>query len=148
MQSLKEASAIVFGFKKFYNYIYGKEITLRTDHNPLVFIFGPKQEIPLVTSRLQRWAYFLSRFTYKIEYIRSGQNGNYDALSRLPIKDSTPIFDHEFTAINYVEGELETLNAMEIAREMKRDKMLSKIVRYIRGTWPYERIREKVLCET
>ena len=51
----KEASAIVFGFKKFYNYVYGKEITLKTDHKPLVYIFGPKQEIPLtVASRLQR----------------------------------------------------------------------------------------------
>lgn len=79
----KEASAIVFGFKKFYNYIYGKDIILRTDHKPLVFIFGPKQEISLtIASRLQRWAYFLSRFTYKIEYIKSAQNGNCDALSK------------------------------------------------------------------
>ena len=133
----KEASAIVFGFKKFYNYIYGKEITLRTDHKPLVFIFGPKQEIPLtVTSRLQRWAYFLSRFSYKIQYIRSEQNGNCDALSRLPINDSTPIFNQEFTAINYVTETLYTLNAAEIAKETKRDKALNKIVRYVKGTWP------------
>lgn len=41
----KEASAsILFGFKKFYSYIFGKKITLRTDHKPLIFIFGPKQE--------------------------------------------------------------------------------------------------------
>lgn len=39
----KKASAIVFGFKKFYNYIYDKEVILRTNHKPLVFIFGPKR---------------------------------------------------------------------------------------------------------
>lgn len=92
---------------------------------------------PLTTaSRLQRWAYFLSRFTYKIEYIRSEHNGNCDALSRLPVKDSIPIFDHEFVSINYVEETLDTLNAVEIARETKRNKMLSSIVRYVKGTWP------------
>lgn len=135
----KEACAIVFGFKKFYNYSYGKEITLRTDHKPLVFIFGPKQEIPLTiarASRLQRWAYFLSRFSYKIEFVRSELNGNCDALSRLPIKDSTSIFDNEFTAINYVEETLDTLSAVEVAKETKRDKTLNKIIRYVNGTWP------------
>ncbi|XP_043282539.1 uncharacterized protein K02A2.6-like [Venturia canescens] len=133
----KEASAIVFGFKKFYNYIFGKEITLRTDHQPLVFIFGPKQEIPLTTaSRLQRWAYFLSRFTYKIEFIKSAQNGNCDALSRLPVEDSTPIFNNEYTSINYAEESLETLDAVEVAKETKRDKTLSKIIRYVKDVWP------------
>ncbi|XP_011858069.1 PREDICTED: uncharacterized protein K02A2.6-like [Vollenhovia emeryi] len=133
----KEASAIVFGFKKFYNYVYGKDITLRTDHKPLVYIFGPKQEIPLtVASRLQRWAYFLSRFTYKIEYIKSQENSNCDALSRLPINDSTPIFENEFTAINYVAESLNTITAREIAIGTKKDKRLSNIIRYIKGAWP------------
>lgn len=49
----KEASAIVFGFKKFYDYIWGKEIFLRTDHKPLEYILGPKKGLPLTaTSRL------------------------------------------------------------------------------------------------
>lgn len=61
-----------------------------------------------MASRLQRWTYFLSRFTYKIEYIKSGQNGNCDALSRLSINDSTPIFDNEYTAIKYVEESLDS----------------------------------------
>ncbi|XP_076301711.1 uncharacterized protein LOC143219720 [Lasioglossum baleicum] len=66
----KEASAIVFGFKRFYDYIFGREITLRTDHKPLQYIFGPKSGIPLTaTSRLQRWAYYLSGFRYKIEIV-------------------------------------------------------------------------------
>ncbi|KAK2578115.1 hypothetical protein KPH14_009893 [Odynerus spinipes] len=38
--------------KNFYNYVFGKEITLRTDHKPLIFIFGPKQEIPLTTASI------------------------------------------------------------------------------------------------
>lgn len=132
----KEASAIIFGFKKFYNYIFGKQIILRTDHKPLTHIFGPKQEIPLtVASRLQRWAYFLSRFSYTIEYIKSENNSNCDALSRLPIDDATPVFDKDFTAVNYIE-EGEILNAGEIAKENKSDKMLNRVIRYVRDGWP------------
>ncbi|CAK1596228.1 unnamed protein product [Parnassius mnemosyne] len=56
-QIQKEALAIVFAVKKFHQYIYGRRFTLRTDHKPLVTIFGPHQGIPSMTaSRLQRWA--------------------------------------------------------------------------------------------
>lgn len=133
----KEASAIIFGFKKFYNFIYGREIILKTDHKPLIFIFDTKQEIPLtIASRLQRWAYFLSRFTYKIIYIKSNENGNCDALSRLPIPDAVPILESEYTAINYVNEALDILNATEIAKETKKDKVLQKVLKYINSVWP------------
>lgn len=133
----KEASAIIFEFKKFYNFIYGHNIILRTDHKPLIFIFVPKQEIPLTTaSRLQRWAYYLSRFTYEIEYIKSSENGNCDALSRLPVRDDLPIFDNEYSAVNYVSESLKTADASTIAKETKKDNVLRKIVMYIHAGWP------------
>ena len=97
---VKEASAIVFGFTRFYDFVYGREITLRTDHQPLEYIFGPKAGIPVTaTSRLQRWAYFLSGFKYSIEYIRSQANANCDALSRLPIEETSNIFTADFTPV-------------------------------------------------
>ena len=46
----KEASAIVFGFMKFYDYVYGRKIILRTDHEPLETIFGPKRGIPVTAA--------------------------------------------------------------------------------------------------
>ena len=68
----KEASAIVFGFMKFYDYVYGRKIILRTDHKPLETIFGPKRGIPVTApSRLQRWAYMLWGFQYDIEWVKS-----------------------------------------------------------------------------
>lgn len=133
----KEAGAIVFGFKKFYNYVYGREIILKTDHKPLVYIFGPNQEIPLtIASRLQRWAYFLSHFTYKIEYVNTKKNGNCDALSRLPIIDKMSIFSEDFQGINYIEEELKIVTAKIIAKEMRKDKTLSKIIKYVQNDWP------------
>ena len=41
----KEALAIVFGVKKFHQFLYGLNFRLITDHKPLVAIFSPDQTI-------------------------------------------------------------------------------------------------------
>ena len=51
----REALALVFGVKKFHQYLYGRKFSLVTDHNPLTTILGPKKGIPpLAAARLQR----------------------------------------------------------------------------------------------
>ena len=51
----KEALALVFGVKKFHQYLYGRKFTLVTDHKPLTTILGPKKGVPpLAAARLQR----------------------------------------------------------------------------------------------
>lgn len=133
----KEASAIVFGFKRFYDFVYGREIILRTDHKPLQFLFGPKNGIPLTAaSRLQRWAYYLSGFNYKIQHIKSEENGNCDALSRLPVEDNTDIFDSELTPLYYIEQGINTIDWKIIQAETMRDEVLKKIVLYVKAGWP------------
>ena len=50
----KEAMAIVFGFKRFYQFVFGKEVILRTDNKPLELILGPRKGIPQTAdNRLQ-----------------------------------------------------------------------------------------------
>lgn len=79
----KEARAIVFGVTKFYDYLYGQKFLLKTDHQPLMRIFGPKKGIPVMAARrLQRYASFLSAFECDIVYVRS-KNNSADGLSRL-----------------------------------------------------------------
>lgn len=80
----KEALAIIFGTKKFFQYLIGRHFILVTDHKPLVAIFGEHRGIPqMSTSRLQRWAFHLSAFNYTIEYVKSNENCA-DSLSRFP----------------------------------------------------------------
>ncbi|KAJ0169591.1 hypothetical protein K1T71_014776 [Dendrolimus kikuchii] len=86
-QIQKEATAIIFGVRRFHQYLYGRSepFILRTDHKPLLSIFGPHRGIPEVSAnRLQRYALFLSAYNYTIEYIRSSEN-SADYLSRASI---------------------------------------------------------------
>ena len=64
----KEALSLIFGVKKFHQYLYGRKFSLITDHKPLTAIFGSKKGIPtLAAARLQRWALLLSAYNYDIQ---------------------------------------------------------------------------------
>ena len=55
-----------------------------TDHQPLVTILGPKVGVPLLAAaRMQRWSLILAAYQYEIEYRKSAEHANADALSRL-----------------------------------------------------------------
>ena len=65
----KEALTIIFGLKKFHQYLFGKRFTFQTDHKPLTILFGPKRGIPvLAASRLQIWSIQPAAYQYDIEY--------------------------------------------------------------------------------
>nr|KAG5699654.1 hypothetical protein BaRGS_005102 [Batillaria attramentaria] len=91
----KEALAIIYGLRKFYQYLYGRQFILVTDHKPLTALFGPRKGTPLLAAnRLARWALWLNQFDYTIEYRKTADHGNADALSRLPSGDDID-FDRE-----------------------------------------------------
>ena len=65
----KETLSIVFGIKKFHQYLYGRKFLLVTVHKPLTTLLGPKNGIPTLTAaRMQRWALLLSAYQYDIVY--------------------------------------------------------------------------------
>ncbi|XP_045537579.1 uncharacterized protein K02A2.6-like [Papilio machaon] len=132
----REALAIIFCVNKFHQYLYGRHFTLRTDHKPLVSIFGPNTGIPaMVASRMQRWAIILSAYSFDIEYVRTDEN-SADGLSRLPIdcKQSEPT-PPEQTYLHCIQDSL-CLDYNEIKNETIRDPILAKVLLYIRDGWP------------
>ena len=46
----KEGLAIVFGVKKFHDYLYGHKFLITSDHKPLYHIFNESKGIPVMAS--------------------------------------------------------------------------------------------------
>ena len=134
----KEALAIVWSVKKFFNYLYGNKFVLITDHKPLKFIFGPKNGIPpMSAARLQRYALFLSSFDYNIEFRTGKTNLNADSLSRLPLALSSKDNDEEGDTLFYKEiVEKCPISATGIAKESRTDPILSRVIFYVQNGWP------------
>lgn len=124
----REALAIVFGVKKFHQFLFGRRFTLLTDHRPLTSIFGPHTGIPsLAASRMQRWALLLSAHQYDIKYRRSEQHCNADGLSRLPLPVAHT--EHSQAEIFYFK---EVTNAPVTSVQVKKfthtDPVMSEVV--------------------
>ena len=63
----KEGLAIVFGVKKFHDFLFGRKF--REDHKPVQHLFSKNKHIPTQASaRIQRWALLLSAYDYTIAY--------------------------------------------------------------------------------
>lgn len=66
----------------------------------------------------------------------SDGNGNCDALSRLPIKDHTPILNDEYSAINYIDEGAIVVDANSIWVASEKCCTLRKILSYVKEGWP------------
>lgn len=129
----KEAYVIIYGIKKFQQYLQGAKFTLITDHRPLTQIFSPTKGFPFYTAaRMQHYALCLQSFNYDIRYRKSELHANADCLSRLPIpRDSnTDTCDSVDTFQN---STFETLpvTAIEVAKFTSQDKELSKLFKFL-----------------
>lgn len=135
----KEAMAIVFGFKRFKDFIFGKLIILRTDNQSLKLILGPRKGIPeTADNRFQRWAYYLSGFRFKIEHISSKANANCDALSRLPVREEVDLteLESDFSNVYFFEDGIKTFDSKMLAAESLRDAVIGKVIKYTTSEWP------------
>lgn len=129
----KEAYAIIFGVKKFFQFLYGNKFTLVTDHRPLVQILSPTASLPIYTAmRMQHYAIFLQGFNYEIQYRKSEKHANADCLSRLPIAGQ----ESEGDVIDAFHLEIiDTLpvTANKIAIETKKDKDLHELIQALQS---------------
>ena len=140
----KEALAIVYGVKKFHQYLYGRKFVLLTDHQPLTSIFGPKKGIPsLAAARLQRWAILLSAYNYEICYKPTKEQCNADGLSRLPLPTKERLQGEEGVSVFNI-GQFQALPVTfkEIRTATRRDSILSKVVNYVLKGWPKQSSEE------
>ena len=138
----KEALSIIFGVKKFHQYLYGRCFELLTDHKPLVSLFHPNKQLPVYTlARLQRWAITLMSYQFVIRYRATEHHCNADALSRLPVGPD-PAFDKMEESCCWIfEDQMQQLsafpiNAKLISEETKKDPLLRQVLNFLNTGWP------------
>lgn len=132
----KEALALVYGVKRFHQYLYGRKFTLLTDHKPLTTILGPKKGIPpIAAARLQRWAVQLAAYTYNIEFKSTHDHGNADALSRLPLQSTNSGCSTVPSEFNVCQIMSLPVAYTDVERASRRDPIISKVLRYTRRGW-------------
>ena len=139
----KEALALVFGVRRFHQYLYRRKFILVTDHKPLTTILGPKKGIqPLAAARLQRWVLLLSAYRYEIEFKPTSKHGNADGLSRLPVNvERENVEPTDVEVFNVAQVNALPVTAQQLGQATRSDPILSKVWQYTRTRWP-EKVKE------
>ena len=136
----KEGLSIIFGVKKFHQYLAGRSFELITDHRPLLSIFNPAKGIPTTTvNRLARWALFLMSYRYVIHFKPTEHHANADALSRLPMGDDKTFVDTDSLHVNFIQSERSDswpLTPAVIAQATSADSILQRVKQFIQSSWP------------
>ncbi|XP_055584942.1 uncharacterized protein K02A2.6-like [Uranotaenia lowii] len=131
----REAYGIIFGVRKFYQYLYGRRFTLLTDNQPLKQIFSDAKGLPKMSAlRMQHYATFLQSFNYEIKFRPTGQHYNADAFSRLPLKEKTPenvIEETDYLEINMIETL--PLTVEELAKATATDQSVKVLLEGLRN---------------
>ena len=140
----KELLAVVFATRKFHNLIYGRnDIEIETDHLPLISII--KKPLGQVPMRLQKMILKLQPYSFKL-VSKSGKDIPVaDALSRLPLKDSSFDMGEDLQSFHVCVTEITAVNAfsgpkLECLREStKNDPELQKLITQVIDGWPSDK---------
>ena len=76
----RELLAVRYFVEYFRQYLLGRQFTVKTDHQALVWLFSLKEP----KQRISRWIEILSAYNFSIEYRPGNKHGNADAMSRCP----------------------------------------------------------------
>ena len=72
--------ALVEGNKKLQPHLFGRKVTVVTDHSSLGWLMNVKD----ATGRLARWSLLLQQYDFDIVHRRGKEHSNADSLSRRP----------------------------------------------------------------
>ncbi|KII66540.1 Transposon Tf2-6 polyprotein [Thelohanellus kitauei] len=131
----KETLAIVWAVKKFQQYLEGTNFSIVTDHRPLMYILNQAKGIPqTAAARIQRWAIFLSGFTFSIKYRKASENTNADALSRLPIHEKRATKSNKLP-LHHIQELGESITYETIEEATRKDNILCRVSEMHSNDW-------------
>ena len=82
----RELLAIVLAIEHFHHLVFGHELTVISDHQPLSWVASAKK----LNARIARWLIRLNIYQFRIVYRKGRLHGNADALSRWPGLEELP----------------------------------------------------------
>ena len=128
----KEMLAITFGLEKFHTYTYGRQVTVVTDHKPLISII--KKPLSRAPKRLQALTLRAQAYNFDIVY-KPGKNIPLaDALSRSPVDSSPETEKVHVNNLSYVPVKPEHLEEIRMATQT--DETLKTLQQVISQGWP------------
>ena len=128
----KEMLAITFGLTKFHHYTYGRDVSIITDHKPLVSIVNkPLYKAP---QRLQRLLLNSQLYSYNLVYKTGTSIPVADQLSRSPLNTGTERNDEVVNNLSFSPIPTERLD--EIRTETSKDATLQNLKDVIINGWP------------
>ena len=133
----KEGLAVIFGVKRFHQYLFGRNFTIYSDHKPLHHLFRETNAIPAMASaRIQRWVLTLGAYNYSIMYKAGKLNANADLLSRLPLPETPLEIPVPQETILLMESfQQSPVTASQIKTWTNRDPVLSSVRDLILRGW-------------
>ena len=133
----REGLAIVFGVKKFHQFLYGRTFELITDHKPLTTLFASDRQIPqMASARIQRLSLTLAAYQYEIKYKKGILNSNADALSRLPLPCGNKEVIQPFELVHTLNVlEESSVTSSRIRSLQQRDPVLSQVYKWVMQGW-------------
>ena len=123
--SERELLAIVYGYDQFYSYIYGRKITIYTDHEPLV-TSRQLNNANMETKRLARLFHRLQDVDYELRHIAGADNHLPDFLSRSYKLEPADV------QLNYTEIK----SSINWANEQLKDAEIVAITKLVRASAP------------
>ena len=136
----KELLAVVFSLEKFDQYVYGRRVTVETDHKPLLPIM--KKALLQAPKRLQRMLLQLQRYDISLVYRRGTDMHLADTLSRAPIQaaqEEQSSFQKELEMICSVSNGIENQQLEEIRQKTEEDTTLQAVIEIVQSGWPEEK---------
>jgi len=82
----QELAAVVFGLKRFRQYLLGRRVLVRSDHAALTYLRRAKEPV----GQQARWLDFVEQFDISVQHRSGSANRAADALSRRPCEVGGP----------------------------------------------------------
>jgi hypothetical protein len=130
----KEYLAVLLACNKLYDFIYGKQTLVETDHKPLITIM--KKPMHIIPARLQRMRLQLQKYDITLIYKKGAELFIADTLSRAPLSETTQSHDELDKFVVMTVLRISEPKQTELATATKSDPKLQKLAAVIQHGWP------------